>query len=266
MRRKVFVVSLAIVLLVASIATLDAQGNITLESLADQVANLFTAHDELANRVAAIETSIAPTRIPSATATPVPTHTPPATAISLPSPIPATVMLVLAHGGVRSGPGSQYNYLGRANKGDLFKGPFQEKEGWYQFCCINNNETAWIPKILVSLKDYAELTAWEKAQHASIQIDPRDLLRYNEQHIGKLVYYSNVYVFYWLEDGLLVFLDSTEYADPAFLIYPQTPLRILEEDIIDFVAEVVGLHTYDTAEGRKVTVPLLRIVELILLE
>ena len=101
--------------------------------------------------------------------------------------------------------------------------PFQEKEGWYQFCCINNNETAWIPKILVSLKAYAELTAWEKAQHASIQIDPRDLLRYNEQHIGKLVYYSNVYVFYWLEDGLLVFLDSTEYADPAFLIYPQTP-------------------------------------------
>ena len=254
MRRKVIIVSLAVGLLVASVATLDAQGTITLESLADRVANLFTAHDELAQRVAAIETSIAPTSTPIATATPVPSLT------------PSTVMIVVAQGGVRSGPGSQYNFLGTVHKGDVFQGPYQEKEGWYQFCCINDNEPAWIPKILITLKDKAEQTAWDKARQAAVQIDPRDLLRYNEQHIGKFVYYSNAYVFQSLEEGLLVFLDGSKYDDPSYLIYSQTPLRILVEDRIDLVAEVVGVYTYDTRERREVTVPLLRVVELILIE
>lgn len=117
MRRRVIVVSLAVGLLLAGVATISAQGTITLESLADRVAYLFTAHDELAQRVAAIETSIAPTPTPIVTATPAP------------SSIPSTVMNVVAQGGARSGPGRQYQYLGSVDKGDVFQGPYQEKEG-----------------------------------------------------------------------------------------------------------------------------------------
>lgn len=254
MRRKAIIVSLAVGLLVASVATMDAQGTITLESLADRVANLFTVHDELAQRVAAIETSIAPTPTPIVTATPALSST------------PSTVMVVVAQGGVRSGPGRQYNYLGLVDKGDVFQGPYQEKEGWYQFCCINDNETAWIPKILIRLKDKTEQTAWDKARQTAVHIDPRELLRYNEQHIGRFVYYRNAYVFQSLEEGLLVFLDGTKYDNPSYLIYSHTPLRILVEDRIELVAEVVGVYTYDTRERIEVTVPLLRVVELILIE
>lgn len=254
MRSKTIIAALAVGLLVASVATLDAQGTITLEDLADRVANLFIAHDELAQRVAAIETSIAPTPTPIVTAT------------RTTSSIPSTVMIVVAQGGVRSGPGGQYDFLGIVDKGDVFQGPYQEKEGWYQFCCINDNEPAWIPKILIRLKDKTEQTAWDKARQTAVQIDPRELLRYNEQHIGKLVYYSNAYVFQSLEEGLLVFLDGTKYSSPSYLIYSPTPLRILVEDRIDLVAEVVGVYTYDTRERIEVTVPLLRVVELILVE
>lgn len=73
-------------------------------------------------------------------------------------------------------------------------------------------------------------------------------------------------MFQSLEEGLLVFLDGTKYDYPSYLIYSQTPLRMLVEDRIDLVAEVVGVYTYDTRERIEVTVPLLRVVELILIE
>ena len=50
------------------------------------------------------------------------------------------------------------------------------------------------------------------------------------------------------------------------LLYNHLPTRILEEDRIEFVAVVQGPYTYQTANRGSITIPLLRVVEVRVLE
>ena len=45
-------------------------------------------------------------------------------------------------------------------------------------------------------------------------------------------------------------------------MYEFPPARILEGDIVEFVAEVEGLTTYESVSGQSIAVPLLRVIQL----
>lgn len=239
---------------------LDAQGVVTLEDVAEklrlltrevEVQNAYS--DTLATRVADVESRLKILENPP-TPTPVPTSTP--------VPESETIVVVTSDiGNVRAGPGTQHAILGQVKKGDVLQGPLQESGGWYQVCCINDGESAWISQILVEKRLRSELTAWETALSSAEVIDPEQLLRYNSSHVGKIVYFSGVYVVQASDEYLIVCLD--EDCDHAgWLMYPQEPVRVLAEDTIEVVGIVQGLHTYETRSEKRLTVPWLEVVEL----
>ncbi len=248
--------ALALVLVaVSGVAWVQDEG-ITLESLAEAIAQITGRVDSHDDRIAAIETAIAPTPPPKTppTATPIPTATP--------EPAPDTVLVVtIARGNVRAGPGTQHAIVGSVSQGDALDGPYQETGGWYQFCCTDDGEKAWISATLVSVKDRGELTDWENARRDAIEVDPETLLRYNDNYIGQLVYYSNILVFQGADNFVLVFLDAS-YDYVGYLIYENTNPRVLREDRIDFVARVDGIHTYKSTGDRMISAPLLEVIEL----
>lgn len=93
-----------------------------------------------------------------------------------------------------------------------------------------------------------------------------DLFRNNEVHVGKIVYYRGEVV-QALDAGgdqfqLRVNLteDSFFWTDPVFVQYSGP--RILDDDIVEFVAEVVGLITYKAALGNEITIPHLTALDL----
>ena len=272
MKRFLLLIAL-LALLVPSV--LIAQGNVTLEGLASQVSELFTNQRTIMSRLSALETRTAPTPTQRPTSRPTstprptrrPTSTPRPTRRLIPTPVPETVLVVtVSRGNARSGPGTQHSILGTVQEGNILQGPLQETSDWYQFCCVAGNQKAWVSKSLVALKSKGELSDWEKLKSSAFLISGGDLLRYNESHVGKLVYYDNVRVNQSLEDALLVYLVDDEHDDPLILIYSHKPIRIIEGDRIEFVAEVVGLHTYKTSGQGLLTVPLLRNRELRLVE
>ena len=275
MKRFIILVAL-LVLLVPSV--LIAQSDVTLEGLAKQVSELSTNQRSILRRLSALETRTAPTptRRPTRRATRKPTSTPRPTRrlTSTPrptrtptsTPVPETVLVVTIRANARSGPGTEHSILGLVNYGTILQGPLQETSDWYQFCCIVGNQKAWIAKSLVTLKGKWEFTEWERLKSNAVLISGGDLLRYNESHVGKLVYYDNVHVGQSLEDALLIYLVDDEHEDPLILIYSHKPLRIIEGDRIEFVAEVVGLFTYETSGQGFLTVPLLRNRELRLIK
>ena len=268
MKRQLIIGIAALALILPGV--LMAQGDITFEGLAAQVegltskvSDLFTTQDDLAQRLAAVETAIAPTPTPVATATPTSTPTPAATATPTSIPEPSTVLVVtVARGNARSGPGTQHAVVGAVSKDDVLTGPYQESGGWYQFCCVADGQTAWISATLVSVKAEGELTSWEEARNSAVEIDRKDLIRNNEAHIGKLVYFDNAYVVQAFDDGMIVNRQADGIGNTLILSYPHTPLRIIAGDTIDFVAEVIGVHTYESVSYGMITSPVLSVVEL----
>ena len=243
------VLAIALVLVAVSGVAWAQEEGITLEGLAEAIAQITGRVDSHDDRIAAIETAIAPTPTPRTlpTATPIPTATP--------EPAPDTVLVVtIARGNVRAGPGTQHAIVGSVSQGDTLEGPYEETGGWYQFCCIESGEKAWISSTLVSVRDEGELTD-------AIEVDPETLLRYNDNYIGQLVYYSNIHVFQGADNFVLVFLDAS-YDYVGYLIYENANPRVLGEDRIDFVARVDGIHTYKSTGDRMISAPLLEVIEL----
>ena len=152
MKRALITIALLAIVATAFAGIASAQGELTLEGLADALAALtgqVSSHEE---RIAALETRTAPTP----TATPV--------------PAPDTVLVVtIARGNVRAGPGTQHAIVGSVSQGEALEGPCQESGGWYQFCCTDDGENAWISATLVSVKQEGELTAWEEARNAAFE-------------------------------------------------------------------------------------------------
>lgn len=267
MRRKTVQVALLIaVVLIGLTGVAAAQGEkVTLEGLAEQVAKLFANQNGIAERLSTLETRTAPTPTPIATTTPA------SAAKAKPTPAPDTVLVVRAtSSNARSGPGTRYGLLGVVTQGDIFVGPLQIESTatstWYQFCCLADDQMAWIPRVHVLVKNKGELTLWEQTQSSVIEVGGEELLRYNDDYVGKIVYFSNVPVVQSLDEEILVVLDSEKFDHPAWLIYENASPRVIAGDNIDFMAEVVSLYTYETSGRGALTVPLLRVVVLRLAE
>lgn len=271
-------VSIVALLLSFSFPLYAEEAELTLEALADKIEELFagqedltTTVEELTERVGVMETRLAPTATPTITSTPISsptvTTTPTVTPTPIPTPDPDSVIVVqVARGNVRSGPGTQHDILAVVQSGDVFQGPIQETSGWYQFCCVNEGETGWISSTLATVQSKEELTEWETARSAAVEIDNADLLRNIEAHVGKHVYYR-AYVVQALEEQVLVIPeDAARIQDVIWLIYENSSPRLIAEDHVEFVAEVIDLFTYETAQYGSLTVPLLRVVEVRLIE
>ncbi len=250
MNRILRVIVLASFLFLLPTVVLVAQSDLTLEDIAEALAELTDRVDNNDDRLSALETRTAPTPTPVATPT------------ATPVPVPETVLVVtIASGNVRAGPGTQHAIVGSVSQGDTLEGPYEETGGWYQFCCIESGERAWISSTLVSVRDEGELTDWENARRDAVEVDPDTLLRYNADYVGELVYFSNIRVFQGADDFVLVFLDASfDYV--GFLIYENASPRVLKDDRIDFVARVDGIHTYQSTGDHMISAPLLEVVEL----
>ena len=124
------------------------------------------------------------------------------------------------------------------------------------------------------------------------QIDWETLFRYNEAHVGKSVAFKGkVLQVLQVEESCFLGVCSTNFSaiddategdvalrvavtrssygswdDAVMLFYRSPPTRILEDDLVEFVAEVKGLYTYEALFGNDITVPLLEVVQLRLVE
>lgn len=278
--KKYLVLAVTVVTLILSISfpLYAEEAELTLEALADRIEELFAGQQDLAStveelteRMEAMETRLAPTATPTITSTPILIPTVTTTPTVTPTPVPtadpdSVIVVQVARGNVRSGPGTQYDIVAVVESGDILQGPIQETSGWYQFCCVNEGETAWISGTLVTVQSREELSEWEAARSAAVEIDNEDLLRNIEAHVGKRVYYR-AYVVQALEDQVLVIPeDAARIKDLIWLYYENSSPRLIAEDHVEFVAEVITLYTYETASYGMLTVPLLRVIEVRIIE
>ncbi|MXY96037.1 MAG: SH3 domain-containing protein [Caldilineaceae bacterium SB0664_bin_27] len=149
MKRQTIIVIAALALVVPGV--LMAQGDLTLEGLSAQVeglaaevAGLFTTQDDLAQRLAAVETAIVPT--PTATATTTATTTATHTATASPSPtaqLPDPSLTIQRRMNIRRGPGTQHGVLGTAEAGTEFNITGKNLNGdWWQI--DYEGQAAWV--------------------------------------------------------------------------------------------------------------------------
>jgi len=94
----------------------------------------------------------------------------------------------------------------------------------------------------------------------ALEVSYDDLMRYNENYIGKIVYYPGGEIFQVAEgDGdRYTLLVSTK----VYLYYSEDNVyvnyegeRLLEGDIVDLWGKVKGLKTYTAVLGNEVTIP-----------
>ncbi|MCX6770755.1 MAG: hypothetical protein NTX79_01745 [Candidatus Micrarchaeota archaeon] len=89
-----------------------------------------------------------------------------------------------------------------------------------------------------------------------INVSYRELMRNNEQYVGKLVYFRGRISQVWgydqktqdfgMSDGtLLNYIYVSDYSGE----------RLLQDDVVEMVGEVTGLYTYTTAMQTEQTVP-----------
>ena len=87
-------------------------------------------------------------RTPKETASPTPTPVP------TPTPTRVTIDKVLVvHvqlGNVRTGPGMNYDIIGKVQEGDRLVEIVDESGGWYRFCCVDGDTLGWLHSSLVT--------------------------------------------------------------------------------------------------------------------
>ena len=114
--------------------------------------------------------------------------------------------------------------------------------------------------------------SFDEARSDSIELDYKDLFRYNEVHIGKIVYFMSKVVQVIEEDGRYYLRANVTKTlqgnwDNTVLFHVEKPsLRFLEDDIVEFVAEVEGLKTYESIFGQTITIPALSVIQFRLIE
>ena len=150
MKRQLLITIAALTFIAPGV--LLAQSDLTLEDLAAQledltgkITELFTAqgelssaHDDLAQRLAAVETAIAPTPTPTPTATHTPTASPTPT-----TPPEQAYLTVERRMNVRRGPGTHHEILGTADAGAEFDITGKNiDEDWWQI--DYEGDPAWV--------------------------------------------------------------------------------------------------------------------------
>ncbi len=156
MKRQLLITIAALTFLAPGV--LLAQSDLTLEELAAQlegltskVTELFNANDDLAQRLAAVETAIAPTSTPTPTATHTPTVVPSPT-----SPPEQAYLTVQRRMNVRRGPGTHHEILGTAEASAEFDITGKNiNEDWWQI--DYEGETGWVYAPYVTANHAADI-------------------------------------------------------------------------------------------------------------
>ena len=109
---------------------------------------------------------------------------------------------------------------------------------------------------------------WEEWKESAEEIPYEDLFRYAEDHKGKRVYYRGK-VIQVIESGndfqLRVNVTTGDYGfwdDTVFLRYDDAPVRVLGDDIIEFVGRMNGTITYESVMGGDITIPDITVLSL----
>ena len=111
-----------------------------------------------------------------------------------------------------------------------------------------------------SASSTAEPTAtFGELKSAAVQLTYDDLFRNNEEHVGKTVWYVGE-IIQAIEGGeneyqLRVNITKGQYSWDDTVLLKYSGPRLLEDDIIEFVARVNGLVTYEAIMGNKITIP-----------
>jgi hypothetical protein len=112
----------------------------------------------------------------------------------------------------------------------------------------------------------ARPTDFDTLKHSAASVTYDDLFRNNELHVGKLVYYrgKTIQVIDVDDDQYQLRVNVTEdsffWTDTVFVQYSGS--RLLEDDIVEFVAEVDGLISYSATFGNEITIPQLTALDL----
>ena len=85
-------------------------------------------------------------RSPKQTASPTPTPPPTPTRITIDKVLVVHVQL----GNVRTGPGMDYDIIGKVQEGDRLVEVVDESGGWYRFCCVDGDTLGWLHNSLVT--------------------------------------------------------------------------------------------------------------------
>jgi len=112
----------------------------------------------------------------------------------------------------------------------------------------------------------------EEIKNRAVNVSYDDLMRYNEEYVGKIVYFRGgvvqVIEVHGNEYDLRVATSGSYYVsyyeDIIWVNYEGS--RILEDDIVDVWGYVKGLKAYTTVLGAKVTIPELDCFHLELIE
>lgn len=80
------------------------------------------------------------------TASPTPTAIPTPTRITIGKVLVVHVQL----GNVRTGPGMDYDIIGKVQEGDRLVDVMDESGGWYRFCCVDGDTLGWLHSSLVT--------------------------------------------------------------------------------------------------------------------
>ena len=85
-------------------------------------------------------------RTPMQTATPTPSPPPTPTRTTIDKVLVVHVQL----GNVRTGPGMDYDIIGKVQEGDRLVEIVDESGGWYRFCCVDGDTLGWLHSSLVT--------------------------------------------------------------------------------------------------------------------
>ncbi len=201
-----------------------------------------------------------PARTPKPTWTPSPTRTRKPTSTPRPKPI----VIINNNMNVRAGPGTNYSIIGAATLSQQFVITGKNPAGdWWEI--DYNRKKGWIysPLVTAMNAERVPVAAWERARGKAIVVSYDELLRHNEQYVGKLVYLRGD-VTQVFEGGMLLrSKEGNKWArSPTWLIYDHSLGRILEEDTLGVIAKVIRLQEYETSGRGLLTVPLLEVIDL----
>lgn len=110
----------------------------------------------------------------------------------------------------------------------------------------------------------------ENIESFALTISYDDLMRFNEDYIGKVIYYRGeiIQVNGGLSEGYTFRISVTNknsyWVDPIYATY--NGKRFLEGDIVDLFGKVIGLKTYTSVRGDDITIPQIHILKLDLIQ